>query len=139
MIDLVNELRQFGTLLREWRGRIPPADVDSSGGEGVRRTPGLRREELAELSDMSTDYIRRLEQGRSRPSLRVSKSMAGALALSPAEYEHLCILTGHAIAQPGRVNRLIGPASGGPGESRRSCSCAACRADMRKGFRHEQR
>lgn len=111
MIDLVNDLRQFGTLLREWRGRMPPADVDSGGGEGVRRTPGLRREELAELSEVSTEYIRRLEQGRSRPSLGVVKSMARALALSPAEYEHLCILSGHAIAQPGRVNRLIGPAT----------------------------
>ena len=64
---------------------------------------------MAELSEVSTDYIKRLEQGRARPSLQVLQSVARALALSRAEYEHLCILTGHAIAEPGQVNRLIGP------------------------------
>lgn len=63
------------------------------------------------MSEVSTDYIKRLEQGRARPSLQVLKSVARALTLSPAEYEHLCILTGHAIAQPGQINRLIGPAT----------------------------
>ena len=54
---------------------------------------------------MSADYIKRLEQGRARPSLQVLASVARALALSRAEYEHLCLLTGHATTQPGQVNR----------------------------------
>jgi transcriptional regulator with XRE-family HTH domain len=109
--NFVSELRQFGALLREWRGRVSPAEVGPGSTDGSRRTPGLRREELAELSEVSADYIKRLEQGRARPSLQVLKSLARALALSRTEHEHLCILTGHAIAQPGQVNRLVGPST----------------------------
>ncbi|MFJ2213758.1 helix-turn-helix domain-containing protein [Streptomyces sp. NPDC101062] len=105
------ELRRFGALLREWRGRVPPAEPVGGSAGSRRRTPGLRREDLAELSKVSEDYIKRLEQGRARPSLQVLNAVARALALSRAEYEHLCILTGHAIAQPGQVNRRIGPAT----------------------------
>ncbi|NQE92388.1 helix-turn-helix domain-containing protein [Nocardia terpenica] len=108
---LVHELHQFGVLLREWRGRASPGGVGCTGQNGSRRTPGLRREELAELSLVSADYIKRLEQGRARPSLQVLRAVADALGLSRAEYEHLCILTGHAVAQPGRVDRRIRPAT----------------------------
>ncbi|WP_051791022.1 helix-turn-helix domain-containing protein [Amycolatopsis jejuensis] len=101
----MQDLRRFGALLREWRGRVPPPRPDR------RRTPGLRREELAALSGVSTDYVRRLEQGRARPSRQVLKAVAAALAVSPAEYAHLCILTGYALARPGEVNRHLGPAT----------------------------
>lgn len=72
---LVHELHQFGVLLREWRGRASPGGVGCTGQNGSRRTPGLRREELAELSLVSADYIKRLEQGRARPSLQVLRAV----------------------------------------------------------------
>lgn len=90
---------------------MPSAGPGPGSPNGARRTPGLRREEVAERSGVSADYIKRLEQGRARPSLQVLQSMAGALALAPAEYEHLCILTGHAITQPGQVSRRVSPAT----------------------------
>jgi len=105
----MSELGQFGVLLHEWRDRVPPPESGPGIASGSRRrTVGLRREELAELSEVSADYIKRLEQGRARPSLQVLKSLARALALTRAEYEHLCILTDHSVAQPGQVNRRIG-------------------------------
>lgn len=112
ILHFVYELRRFGGLLRQWRDRVTPTDFDHLVTGGSRRTPGLRREEVAELSDVSADYIKRLEQGRARPSLQVLKSLASTLNLAQAEYEHLCILTGHSITQPGGVNRRIGPATG---------------------------
>lgn len=105
----MSELGQFGVLLHEWRDRVPPPESGPGIASGSRRrTVGLRREELAELTTVSADYIKRLEQGRARPSLQVLKSLARALALTRAEYEHLCILTDHSVAQPGPVNRRIG-------------------------------
>ncbi|MCU1647318.1 MAG: transcriptional regulator [Nocardia sp.] len=91
----------FGSLLREYRNRVSPADLGLLPATGQRRTPGLRREELAELSRVSADYIKRLEQGRSRPSASVINALARVLRLSQAEYEQLCALTGHTIVQPG--------------------------------------
>ncbi|MEK8110546.1 helix-turn-helix transcriptional regulator [Micromonospora sp. M12] len=53
----------FGALLRQWRDRLPPGDAGIAAGTG-RRAPGLRREELAQLTGLSVDYVLRLEQGR---------------------------------------------------------------------------
>jgi transcriptional regulator with XRE-family HTH domain len=75
---------------------------------GRRRTRGLRREELADLAGVSADYIRRLEQGWSHPSAGVVNSLARALRVDRAEYEHFCALAGHAPAD-GPVPRGIGP------------------------------
>ncbi|MEV8064250.1 helix-turn-helix transcriptional regulator, partial [Streptomyces antimycoticus] len=58
----------LGNALRGWRARITTEDVGLPA-TGRRRTAGLRREELAHLAGISTDYLLRLEQGRSqRPS-----------------------------------------------------------------------
>ncbi len=67
-------------------------DVGSgtSGGGRRRRTPGLRREEVAERAGVSVDWYIRLEQGRaSRPSAAVLDALANALALSAAERKYL--------------------------------------------------
>ncbi len=57
---------------------------------GVRRTPGLRREELAMLAGISTDYYLRLEQGRDRnPSRQVAEALAAALRLDDAGTAYL--------------------------------------------------
>src|SRR3954466_271520 len=72
-------------LLRAWRGRLLPEDVGMESN-GRRRTPGLRREELAQLAGVSVDYVMRLEQGRSRtPSAQIVASLARALQLDRTE------------------------------------------------------
>ena len=61
-----------------------------------RRTPGLRREEVAELADISTALYAWLEQGRDVPvSRRTVESIAHALQLAPAELEHVYTLATH--------------------------------------------
>ncbi|GAB2539583.1 helix-turn-helix domain-containing protein [Nocardia heshunensis] len=101
----------FGPLLREYRARVSPADLGLLTTLGTRRTPGLRREELAELSRVSADYIKRLEQGRSRASASVINALARVLRLSQAEYEQLCALAGHTIVQPGAVPHVVDTAT----------------------------
>ncbi|MFF4361580.1 helix-turn-helix transcriptional regulator [Streptomyces sp. NPDC001604] len=74
-----------------------------------RRTPGLRREEVAELAHMSVDYYVRLEQARGpRPSPRILDALAGALRLTPAERSHLFRLAGTSPPPPadGAVRRV---------------------------------
>lgn len=81
--------------LRRHRERLRPADVGLPDGIR-RRTPGLRREEVASLAVMSTDYYTRLEQGRGpRPSPPLLTALARALRLSADERDHLFYLAGH--------------------------------------------
>jgi transcriptional regulator with XRE-family HTH domain len=92
------ELAQF---LRDRRTRVRPADVGLDAGSR-RRTPGLRREEVARLAGMSVDYYIRLEQGRGpRPSRQVLGALARALRLSRDEHAHLLHLTGEPPTPPG--------------------------------------
>jgi transcriptional regulator with XRE-family HTH domain len=103
------ERHELGSVLRGWRERLSPAAVGLSEAGGQRRTRGLRREELASLACVSPDYIKRLEQGRARPSAAVLDSLARALRLTRAEYEYLCVLAGHAATATGQIPRHIGP------------------------------
>ncbi|SFC42499.1 Helix-turn-helix domain-containing protein [Streptomyces aidingensis] len=57
---------EFGDFLRAHRARLRPDDVGLPS-YGARRVPGLRREEVAVLAGMNSDYYARLEQGRERP------------------------------------------------------------------------
>jgi transcriptional regulator with XRE-family HTH domain len=69
---------------------MSPEDVGLPPGTGVRRTPGLRREELATLAGVSIDYYTRLERGKeTRPSQAVLDSLARVLRLQWAEEQHL--------------------------------------------------
>lgn len=87
-----NELGQY---LRSRRAALSPAAAGLAPGEH-RRVTGLRREEVALLAAMSTDYYRRLEQGRERnPSQQVLDALANALQLNSHESRHL-----HEIGQP---------------------------------------
>jgi transcriptional regulator with XRE-family HTH domain len=100
---------ELAELLRRWRGRLTPAQAGLPAG-AARRTPGLRREELAVLAGVSVDYIVRLEQGRaSAPSAQVCVALARALRLPDVEQAHLFQLAGHAVGH-GRIGRLV-PAS----------------------------
>ncbi|MFF3371956.1 helix-turn-helix transcriptional regulator [Streptomyces sp. NPDC002680] len=81
---------ELGSFLRARRVRITPAEAGLPVGPGLRRTPGLRREELATLAGISIDYYTRLERGReTRPSPAVVDALARALRLGEDEHEHL--------------------------------------------------
>jgi transcriptional regulator with XRE-family HTH domain len=81
--------REFGDLLRSRRARLQPAEAGLPAG-GRRRTPGLRREEVALLAGISPTYYTYLEQGRQvRPSHQVLEALARALRLDTPEREHL--------------------------------------------------
>jgi transcriptional regulator with XRE-family HTH domain len=83
---------ELGAFLRSRRVRRLPESVGLPPGTG-RRTPGLRREELALLAGVSVDYYNRLEQGRARhPSSSVLDAVADVLALDDAERAHLFAL-----------------------------------------------
>ncbi len=86
-IDTAAELAAF---LRTRRERLTPEAVGIPDSRRARRTPGLRREEVAELAGVSVDYVVRLEQGRGlRPSAEVLDALAGALRLDPDERAYL--------------------------------------------------
>ncbi|HEY0559351.1 MAG TPA: helix-turn-helix transcriptional regulator [Frankiaceae bacterium] len=99
----------LGAALRAWRGRVRPEDVGVPH-RGARRTPGLRRDEVALLAGVSVEYVIRLEQGRARhPSQQVLDALARALRLSEAEREHLLRLGGVTPAVAGEVPRHLPP------------------------------
>ncbi|MFJ8823442.1 helix-turn-helix domain-containing protein [Streptomyces sp. NPDC102467] len=76
---------ELGTFLRACREAVAPADVGLPAG-ARRRTPGLRRSELATLAGVSSEYLTRLEQGRDRnPSPSVLGALADALRLDTGE------------------------------------------------------
>lgn len=84
----------LGEFLRARRELVRPEDVGLSGG-GLRRVPGLRREEVATLAGISSDYYLRLEQGRDRnPSVQVLEALARVLRLDADATRHLVGLTG---------------------------------------------
>lgn len=78
---MADQSADLASFLRARRQAVTPQDVGLVAGDG-RRVRGLRREELALLAGLSTDYYRRLEQGREhRPSLQVLRALARALRL----------------------------------------------------------
>jgi transcriptional regulator with XRE-family HTH domain len=80
---------ELGRFLRSRREAVSPADVGLPVGPR-RRTPGLRRAELATLAGISVDYLVRLEQGRDRnPSGQVLSALADALRLNEDDIGHL--------------------------------------------------
>jgi transcriptional regulator with XRE-family HTH domain len=85
-MDRTNALGEF---LRARRALVRPEQVGLPGG-GLRRVPGLRREEVAMLAGISSDYYLRLEQGRDRnPSVPVLQAIAGVLRLDADATAHL--------------------------------------------------
>jgi len=100
---------ELGRFLRSRRERLRPQDAGLPSGSR-RRTPGLRREEIAVLAHISTEYYVRLEQGRApRPSGEVLAGIAGALRLTDAESEHLHVLAGTAPIRTGLHRRDVRP------------------------------
>ncbi|MET9484997.1 helix-turn-helix transcriptional regulator [Streptomyces sp. NPDC006638] len=100
---------ELGTALHRWRDRITPAEAGLPADES-RRPPGLRREELAELTGLSVEYIVRLEQGRATsPSVQVLTTLARGLRLSDGERRHLFLLAGQSPPATGHVSDHVPP------------------------------
>jgi transcriptional regulator with XRE-family HTH domain len=99
--------QELARFLRERRENLRPADVGMLH-DRRRRTPGLRREEVALLANMSVDYYARLEQARGpRPSPRILDALTTAFRLTPAERTHLFRLAGtNPTPLPGPVRRV---------------------------------
>ncbi|SEB85808.1 Helix-turn-helix domain-containing protein [Streptomyces misionensis] len=100
--------QELARFLRERRAALRPHELGMPTSV-PRRTPGLRREEVAELAHISVDYYVRLEQARGpRPSPRVLDALAQALRLAPAERSHLFRLAGTSAPPPatGAVRRV---------------------------------
>lgn len=102
-------MSELASVLRAWRDRVQPVEAGLPAG-GDRRSPGLRREELAMLGGLSVDYIVRLEQGRAKnPSAQVLGALARALRLSEDERDHLFRMGGVAVPTKAMVPRHVTP------------------------------
>ena len=100
---------ELAAFLRSRRARVQPADVGLEAGPR-RRTPGLRRQEVAQLAGMSVDYYIRLEQGRGpRPSRQMLTAVSRALALSDDERAYLHFLAGEPPGLPAAPAREVRP------------------------------
>jgi MmyB-like transcription regulator ligand binding domain/Helix-turn-helix domain len=104
----------LGDFLRARRARLRPGDVGLPPGSGIRRTSGLRREEVSALAGLSIDYYIRLEQGReSNPGGPILDGLARALRLNEEEHAHLYTLAnlaaGRTARGSSRISRVVRP------------------------------
>jgi len=103
---------ELAAFLRARRARLSPrqAGLPETGSPGRRRTPGLRRQEVAQLAGMSVDYYIRLEQGRGpHPSRQVLSALARALMLTADERDYLFRVAGESPPQIAGPSREITP------------------------------
>ncbi len=104
---------ELGTFLRKRREAVRPDEVGLRLGPR-RRTPGLRRAELATLAGVSVDYLIRIEQGRdTRPSTQVLGALADALRLGEQDRAHLrtlaAVSNGTELCPRARTARSVRP------------------------------
>lgn len=100
----------LAAFLRARRETLQPVDVGLAAGPR-RRATGLRREEVADLTGMSTDYYARIEQQRGpQPSVQMLTALARALRLGLDERDHLFRLAGHESPRRGRRSDHVAPA-----------------------------
>jgi hypothetical protein len=101
---------ELSSFLRARRDAVSPQDAGLTPGDG-RRVRGLRREEVALLAGLSTEYYRRLEQGREfHPSLQVLLALSRALRLDSHATAYLVSLVHHpAGVTPARPNTSVSP------------------------------
>lgn len=101
----------LGDFLRARRAALDPRRAGLADGGRLRRVPGLRREELSQLANVSVDYIVRLEQGRTRRVSRpVLDALADALQLTPDDRAYLATLAEVAPAIRTRAPATRAPA-----------------------------
>src|SRR5215469_4935871 len=91
MTNTLDTESPLGAYLKDRRARLDPAALGFTGSR--RRTPGLRREEVASRANVSTTWYTWLEQGRGgAPSADVLDRIARALMLTEVEREHIFLL-----------------------------------------------
>ncbi|MCW4116063.1 helix-turn-helix transcriptional regulator [Aurantimonas sp. MSK8Z-1] len=94
LVSVVAGDNHLGLWLKDRRARLDPSSFGFAAGR--RRTPGLRREEVAQRANVSATWYTWLEQGRGgKPSADVLDRLSRALALNPVEREHLFLLAQH--------------------------------------------
>src|SRR5579864_3637295 len=99
-MDESERRRALADFLRTRRARLQPSEVGLPA-RARRRTPGLRREEVAELANVGVSWYTLLEQGRDvHPSRTVLENLAQALQLTPAEAQHLFYLAHQEPSSP---------------------------------------
>ncbi|RDG37414.1 helix-turn-helix domain-containing protein [Streptomyces corynorhini] len=98
-------LNELGEFLKARRAELGTRAVGLPDGAGPRRVPGLRREEVAGLAAISTDYYTRLEQGRIQGSAPVLEALARVLHLDDDQRDYLFGLAGKETARPRRRSR----------------------------------
>jgi transcriptional regulator with XRE-family HTH domain len=102
----------LAAFLRARRARLTPrqAGLPEAGTSGRRRTPGLRRQEVAQLAGISVDYYIRLEQARGpHPSRQVLSALARALMLTADERDYLFRVAGESLPQVTGPSQEITP------------------------------
>ncbi|MGO1381141.1 helix-turn-helix domain-containing protein [Corynebacterium sp. AOP36-E1-14] len=103
-------MSELGTFLRTRRSELTPRQAGVTQTPGPRRVPGLRREEVASLSNISTDYYTRVEQGRIRVSAPVLTVLADVLQLDEDQRSYLVSLPGKDLVRtPRRVGQTVLP------------------------------
>jgi transcriptional regulator with XRE-family HTH domain len=105
MTDRKAHRNELGDFLKARRSELSPRQVDLPETGAVRRVPGLRREEVAQLVGISTDYYARLEQGRLSASAPVLSALARALQLEDDQHSYLSELAGKDAHRPRRRAR----------------------------------
>ncbi|WNG85905.1 helix-turn-helix transcriptional regulator [Mycobacterium sp. ITM-2016-00317] len=105
----MNADNDLGSYLRARRDAVTPKDVGLAPGPS-RRVPGLRREEVALLAGVSTDYYTRIEQGRERiPSPQVLQAIARVLRLDGPAAAHMFRLGGYAPQATAAPDSVVTP------------------------------
>jgi len=103
------EQNELGAFLRARRSELSPSDVDLPEGGRQRRVAGLRREEVAQLAAISTDYYTRLEQGRIGSSAPVLASLARVLRLDDDQRTYMYELAGTPAKSRRRAPQKVKP------------------------------
>src|SRR3954471_20260547 len=104
-----HEQNELGAFLRARRSELSPSDVDLPEGGRQRRVAGLRREEVAQLAAISTDYYTRLEQGRIQPSAPVLASLTRVLRLDDDQRTYMSELVGTPARSRRRAPQKVKP------------------------------
>ncbi|GAA3620080.1 helix-turn-helix transcriptional regulator [Nonomuraea rosea] len=99
--------RELGAHLRAAREQVRPADVGLGGG-GKRRTPGLRREEVAVLAGVSVAWYTWLEQGRVSTTRQVLDALCRVLGMDAAAHHHTLALAGFLPSAPLKGDAVVG-------------------------------
>jgi transcriptional regulator with XRE-family HTH domain len=101
---------ELAAFLRARRAELHPEDLGLYAVRGRRNTPGLRREEVAQLSGVSVTWYTWLEQARPvDPSPQVVEALARAFRLDAESHRHLRRLAGLAVPEPDQMPDDVGP------------------------------